>query len=443
MVDIAPFRGILYDPRKTAKLKDVVTPPYDVITPEAQDLFYQRSPYNIVRLDLEKESSEDSASNNRYTRAAGYFKAWRNQHILRQDERPAFYPYHITYPLSHRAPLSQKPDQPPGQKRTLRGFFSTVHLEPYTTRRILPHEDTFPKVKEDRLNLLRATRANFSPIFTLYQDPGNQIHGILEQACRDIPPRIDFVNDDQTQHRMWSIEANNTIRQIQELLHPQNMLIADGHHRYDTALAFQKEHPQADRMLMLLVNMNDEGLSLLPIHRVLHGFPADRMQKLFEALPQYFQVESNIPDLISLEQRMEDEGKKQPTLGLYSEKGSYQLLRLKPEGLQRSIAQPKMPEPLARLDVNIFDQLVLEDLLGLTGGAADRGTHVIYIKDPDEGIQKIKASKAQMAFFLNPVKIQVVQDLALQGIKMPHKSTYFYPKPLSGLVINSLSDQSS
>jgi uncharacterized protein (DUF1015 family) len=429
MVDVNAFRGVLYNPGKVSDLKQVVTPPYDVITPEAQEIYYRRHDCNVIRLDLGKEFPDDNPQNNRYTRAAGFFKGWQENRILIQDNRPALYQYEITYSLSHPGQTSPK---------TLRGFFAIVKLEPISSGRILPHENTFPKVKEDRLHLLRACRANFSPIFALYMDAQNRIQDLLEQGSSKIAPRIDFVHEDQTHHRMWSVDHPDVVQKIQKQLSSEILLIADGHHRYETALAFRQEYPQADHMLMLLVNMKDPGMSLLPIHRVLHGLSADRTERLLKDLSRYFETETAIPNLADLQQRMEKTGQQQTVMGLYSHTGHYQLLRLKPEGLRKAKALLNTPPPSSPLDVDIFDQLVLEDLLELKGGASDRGNHILYIKDPEEGVEKVKRGTAQMAFFLNPVNIQVVQKLAQEGIKMPHKSTYFYPKPLSGLVINAL-----
>ncbi|MGH7275225.1 MAG: DUF1015 domain-containing protein, partial [Nitrospiria bacterium] len=433
MVAASPFRGILYDPERVSDLQEVVTPPYDVITPEAQENYYRRNEYNVIRLDLGKEAAGDGPANNKYTRAAAYFRDWQRQGILKQDEHPALYRYEITYSTDSPGQKRSKSESLRASRKTLRGCFGAVRLETYSSGRILPHEDTFPKVKEDRLNLLRACRANFSPIFTLYLDPEDRIQRLLEQGSSQNPPRIDFVNEDHTHHRMWSVADPALIHQIHERFSPQNLLIADGHHRYETALAFREEYPQADHMLMFLVNMKDPGLSLLAIHRLLHGLPAERVERLLKDLPQYFHIHSDIRDLANLQERMQEIGKIQPTLGLYTHKGDFLLLNPKSEGLQLIAARLNLPAMSTPLDVNLLDPLILEDLLNLRGGAKDRETHLLYIKDAGEGVEKVKRGEVQMAFFLNPVKIEVVQNLARKGIKMPHKSTYFYPKPLSGL----------
>ena len=191
-------------------------------------------------------------------------------------------------------------------------------------------------------------------------------------------------------------------------------------------------------MLMFLVNMKDQGLSLLAIHRVLHGLPTERVERLLKDLPQYFHIRADIHDLANLQERMQEVAKTQPALGLYTHKGDYWLLNPKSEGLPRAAARSNLRALSIPLDVNLLDRLILEDLLDLKAGAADRETHLLYIKDAREGVEKVKQGEAHMAFFLNPVMIEVVQDLAREGIKMPHKSTYFYPKPLSGLVMNAL-----
>ena len=434
MVDVNPFRGVLYNPEKIFDLQQVVTPPYDVITPEAQASYHRRHTHNVIRLDLGEQFPDDNPSKNRYTRAASYFKDWLKNRVLLQDNAPSLYRYEITYALGH---------QNKSAKKTLRGFFAAVRLEPFSSGKILPHENTFPKIKEDRLNLLRTCKANFSPIFALYMDPEDHIQDLLEQGSAKVAPRIDFSYEDQTHHRMWSVQDPALIQKIQKRLAPWILLIADGHHRYETALAFREEYPKAAHMLMLLVNMKDQGMSLLPIHRVLHGLSMNQAEQLLKSLPRYFQIEQNIPTLANLQQRMEKSSQHQSTIGLYTDPGDYQLLSLKSEGLQKAKSLLNMPATSNPLDVDIFDQLVLEELLGFKGGAADRGTYLIYIKDPEEGVEKVKRKEAQMAFFLNPVKIEVVQKLAQQGIKMPHKSTYFYPKPLSGLVINPLPNHST
>lgn len=436
MVDVNPFYGILYNPEKVGRIEEVVTPPYDVITPEAQEAYYRRHEYNVIRLDLGKTYPDDGPTHNRYSRAAAYFQEWRKNKILIRDGSPSFYRYEITYALSPHGTPSGQLDLKTHAK-TLRGFFGAVKLEPYSTGRILPHEDTFPKVKEDRLNLLRACRANFSPILTLYADPEDRVQKLLEQGSAAHPPRIDLTHEGQTRHRLWEVDDPDIIREIQQRLSGKILLIADGHHRYETALAFQKEYPKADQMLMLLVNMRDPGLSLLPYHRVLHGLAQDRVEDLVKNLSRYFQI-TDLPDLTTLQKRMEESGKKQPTLGAYDRHRGFLLLRIKPEGVQKATAGSRRGKDTIPLDVDIFDQLVLDELLGLKGGATDRDAHVIYIKDAEEGVEKVRQGQVQMAFFLNPVSIQTVQNLAQQGIKMPHKSTYFYPKPLSGLVINAL-----
>lgn len=429
MVSVRPFRGILYNQEKIRDLRAVTTPPYDVITEKAQDEYYRRHENNMVRLDLGKIHPGDTPADNRYTRAAADFSDWKAQGILAQDPRPAFYRYEAVYTPPHAAS---------GETKVLKGFFAAVRLEPYQTGNVLPHEDTFPKVKEDRLSLLRACEANFSPIFCLYEDEEDAVQRLLEEGSAKQAPRIDFADDEGIGQRLWGLEDPGLLGKIEKLLASKRLLIADGHHRYETALAYREENPKADRMLMLLANLRDEGLSVLATHRVLKNLPAQQVDSLLKDLSRNFQVESGIQSLKTLLEKMEAAGKSQRALGLYTSQGDCRLLTAKPSALQQAMEKAGARDPSVYLDVSLFDQVVLEDLLGLKGGPADRGAHVSYIKDAAEGAEMVRRGEGQLAFFLNPVKIQVVRDLSQKGIKMPHKSTYFYPKPLSGLLIHAL-----
>ena len=311
MLNIHPFRGVLYNPEKIRELAEVTTPPYDVITPEAQEAYYRRHANNIVRLDLGKITPGDGASHNRYTRAAADFRSWREQQVLIQDDQPAYYRYEISYaPPDHgpQGPHDPSPDTPPAPSKTLKGFFAAVGLEPYHTGNVLPHEDTFPKVKEDRLYLLRACRANFSPIICLYEDPEDTVRRLLEEGSSGQRPGVDFTDEAGMQQRMWGVQAPDALRGVQEFLRSKKLLIADGHHRYETALAFQKEDPKADRMLMLLVNLRDQGLSVLPTHRVLRNLSPDQVRRIPEGLSAYFTVDKGIRSPAELQDRMRQPG---------------------------------------------------------------------------------------------------------------------------------------
>ena len=431
MAKIFPFRGIRYHPGKTPNLDTVVTPPYDVITPEAQEQYYRSHPYNFVRLDLGKIHPDDHPGNNRYTRAASDYRNWMEQKVLIQDEHPALYRYEITYAHSDEAPSPSESGEAHRSTRTLHGWFASVALEPYDTGMILPHEDTFPNVKQDRLDLLRTCQANFSPIFCLYTDPEGSIQSLLEQGSSEQPPSVDVVFRDQTHHRLWEVTDPALVRKVQNQFANQKLLIADGHHRYETALAYQQENPAASRMLILLASMQDPGLSLLSTHRVLQNLTPRMVDQIRSGLTRHFEVDNTPQDVAELFKNMQD-NRDLTVLGLFSTQGNFQILKIKPESLQK--ATPGTTANQAPLDVDLFDQIILDNLLGLKGGASDRAHHLQYVKEPEEGIQMVQSGRGQFAFFLNPTPIEVVLDLAHRGIKMPHKSTYFYPKPLSGLV---------
>lgn len=438
MANLIPFRGVLYDPMIISDIAQVVAPPYDVIDSTSQEALYARHPYNVIQLELGRWQPGDGLSSNQYTRAAAQLWKWLQHGVLRRDTKPAIYPYTIEYQVPS--------DQHGFTARTLRGFLSVVQLEEFGTGRIFPHENTRTQAKTDRLHLLEACRAHFSPVFSLFSDPSGGILQLLERSVQDNPPRLELTDDAGFRHRIWSITTPDLLEAISMAMKPKPLFIADGHHRYETALAYQRHRRQQawpssgrqlqpyDGILMLCSSLEDPGLTILPTHRVLKS-----------SLPPFPEVKTRLQDLCTVEEvpfrnGTEAEARKR-VLHLLQARGrtgqafvlvmknvaAYLLLSL------RSADRP-LPEasPRERLDVSILHHVVLNKLRP--------GSHeeeaILYTKDGHEAIELVRRGEGQAAFLLNPTKVREVCEVAAAGERMPHKSTYFFPKPLTGLVMN-------
>ena len=442
MADLIPLHGMRYNPNKVNDLRKAVCPPYDVINPQAQDRYYHNHEYNIVRVELGKDLPEDTPAHNRYTRAAAFLKDWIKQKVLLEDPEPSFYIYKLDYVLPNKV------------KKTLKGFFALVKLEEIGKGKIFPHEFTFPKAKEDRLRLMRACHANISPIFMLYSDPSGGIYEKLEKSADTAHPTANLVGEDGVRHSVWGVSSPDAIRATTEQMKDKPLFIADGHHRYETALNFSHEMrrresssdssvpPQSyDFVLIFCSNMDDPGTTLLPIHRmILNPLPGD-LKTLRKKLARSFDVhhlEFNDSNEIQVRKQMFEEmrslGGSKTVFGLYA-KGEqvYHVLKLK-AAPAKVIAQSE--RTVESLDVSVFKKLVLEEVLGITDSAAKKEDRVRFAKDESAAIKEVNSGDAGMVFFLNATKIDQVRDIVLTGDRMPQKSTYFYPKPLTGLVMN-------
>jgi len=431
MVSIAPFRGFLYNPARIQDLSLVVAPPYDVINPEDQERYYQRHEQNVIRLELGKELPRDSSSENRYTRAMRYLKDWRKEGILHQDPESVYYFYVMDYKT------------PAGESKTVRGFFGLVRLEAYSQGGISPHEETFPKPKADRLALLRACRANLSPIFGLYPDPSRNILRQIEAALDPARPSIDLVEEDGIRHRFWRIQDAATIRQVTEQMEKKKILIADGHHRYETALAFHQEEgtDASGWVLMYLSPIEEDGLTILPTHRVLFRLSdfdphrwLRRLETDFELAAYPFADRTRTSQCQHLLEEMAKGRNDDHLFGiLLSGLRAHYLLTIRSDhpallrcGVHRTLEGHV-------LDVDVLNKVLLQGYLEL----GDPSPYLHFVKNEIEAIQLLEDG-AQIAFLLNPPTIQVIQELSFAGGRMPQKTSYFYPKPLTGLVIRLL-----
>jgi uncharacterized protein (DUF1015 family) len=431
MPDIRPFRGIRYDMAQVGSMSDVVAPPYDVIDPALQSQLYDASPYNIVRLELNRAESDDSPETNRYTRAAGFLKDWLRSGILREDPHPAYYLYSQTFEVE-------------GTTYTRQGFLGRVRLEPFGSGQIYPHEQTLSGPKADRLALFNATKYNLSPIFGLYPDEQGEVIRVAQAGIRDKTPQ------EATDHlgvvnRLWEIHDPTTITAMQGLMGPRPVFIADGHHRYETGLKFREEleakgelagsDDPANFCLMMLVGMSDPGLIIQPTHRLVSGFPEMTSEALAARLAPEFIITPtgegeegcrNAWDIIEI-------GGEQGTIGFGTvEDGRWFVAKLRNSQRIDQLTPEHSPE-WRSLGVSILHELVLNDLLVKVGAAS-----CSYVHQIDEVLQSVTQHGCDIACLVAPAEMEHVELIASNLEKMPPKSTYFYPKLLSGLVLNPI-----
>lgn len=439
MAEVYPFRGILYHPERIAVMADVVAPPYDVISAGEQDAYYERHPNNVIRLILGKARPDDTSLSDVHRRAANYFNNWMATKILVRDDTAALYFTSVTFPMG-------------GQRLTRYAIISCVRLEPFEKGIILPHERTFSKVKTERLQLMQACHTNFSPIFGLYADE-NQILEKLIASSGIKDPDLDFIDAQGLGHRLWRIIDKETIDYIASGFKDQCIYIADGHHRYETALSyrdwikdntpgFDANHP-ANFVMMSLSSMKDPGMVILPAHRLLKEVPIDDMATLIDKARAYFEVlsfstESGLSGALSAFDNALKANSDRNAIGLcMKHHAALNVLVLK-DGVMKKMFADEFPEALRDLDVTVLTRLIMMEMLGFDQSRLDDATKIKYATTSQAAVQSVQQDRADMAFILNPTKIEQVQRVSRQGLIMPRKSTYFYPKVGSGLVINSL-----
>jgi uncharacterized protein (DUF1015 family) len=445
MATIVPFQGIRYS-QKAGKLDELVTPPYDVIDPESQDVFYRQSPYNIIRLEYGKKYATDNRSDNRYTRAAQFLQQWMQQDVLVKDKEPSLYLYQQEFEVN-------------GATMVRTGFVCGVKLEPYDKGIVLPHEETMPKHKADRLELMRACKANFSPIFGLFVDKDKLVDSLLLEGIQGRDPDVQFADWDNQIHRMWVISDAAVISRVREAMESQKIFIADGHHRYETALAYRDERREAmsgpgennpyDYVMMTLVNLYDRGLVILPTHRLVKQ--VDNIDQLIDQLQGDFTIEKldankyygqpeKIEALLKERAGLQEEAgiKHGHAFALYTGSGRLYLAILKDNSNFKGKTSSGRSEVWNRLDVSVLQNMVLEKYLGI--GAAERasGDYLKYTRDGKEVFRDVDNGSYNLGIFMNPTLMEEVIQVAGGGERMPQKSTFFYPKLITGLVINEL-----
>jgi uncharacterized protein (DUF1015 family) len=445
MARIYPFRALRYNLTQVSA-RDVVTQPYDKITPAMQEAYYQRSPWNLVRIILRLPELFDGEGD-LYANAARDFAAWRKAGILAQESRPCVYAYAQRFAVPGQA----------GLVRERRGFIALGELYPYSQEVVFRHEQTLAKPKADRLNLLRATRAHFGQIFMLYSDPAHTAEQLLfgEGGTEDALPEIEVADEYGVLHRVWRISDPAKINLLTTSLEDKKLIIADGHHRYETAQGYAKEragvagaeacerpsggspqppYPEAAAM-MTFVNMDSEGLVILPTHRVVFGLKGFSAARLLEAAQVYFDIEELAEhDAAAAMARLGSEAGRTAFAAVTAE--GWFLLRARPAAVAEALSE--MPARQRQLDVAQLHSLVLEKLLGITPEAIREERNLRYLRDAAEAAGQVGRGEANVTFLMNPVTLDQLREIAFAGEVMPQKSTDFYPKLLSGLAIYAL-----
>jgi uncharacterized protein (DUF1015 family) len=445
MARIYPFRALRYNPAMVAA-EDVVTQPYDKITPAMQQAYYQRSPYNLVRVILRMPELFDKEGD-AYEKAARDFGAWREAGVLAQEGQPCVFAYAQRFTV---------PGQP-GAMRERRGFIALGELYDYGQGVVFRHEQTLSKPKSDRLNLLRATRAHFGQIFMLYSDPAGSAEEVLfgRDAAAATLPDIEVTDEYGVLHRVWKVSDPAKINLLTTALEDKKLIIADGHHRYETALNYRKErgvpgtgescerpsgalpqpaYPEAAAM-MTFVNMDSEGLVILPTHRVVFGLAGFATARMLEAARPYFEIaEMAERDAAAAMARLS--GLQGGTAFVAITAQGWFLLRAKGEAVAEALKD--VPARQRQLDVMQLHALVLEKLLGISAEAIRDQRHLRYVRDAAEAADQAGRGEADVAFLMNPVTLEQLREVAFAGEVMPQKSTDFYPKLLSGLAIYAL-----
>jgi uncharacterized protein (DUF1015 family) len=417
MADVEPLRALHYNLQKTGGLQDVVAPPYDVIDAGLRARLAESSRYNVVNIDLPQGEAP-------YQSAAHILNDWRNQDVIVQDPDPAFWL------------LTQDYTGPDGQNRTRSGFFARVKIEEYGPGRIRPHERTHPGPKEDRLRLTRATQTNLSPIFSLFSDDRGEASGTLNHlSSRE--PWGEASDEDGTVNRLWRVGDAQVVETIRSALRPTELLIADGHHRYETARIYAEEiggEGPHQYVLMCLVALQDPGLTVFPTHRLLRNLTPDQLEELAEALKRDFET----TELDGFDALAPAEDRGTITLGYIDARSQKPLrLTLKDQEIADRALEGRA-EPYRRLDTAVLEALILKGALKMTDEDIDHLTQLGYERDAPRAVELVTTGQYDAAFLMAPIPVGRVQEVAAAGESMPPKSTYFFPKVPTGLLFNPL-----
>jgi uncharacterized protein (DUF1015 family) len=432
MANIKPFQGIRYNPQKIEDMSKVISQPYDRVRHGLQDKYYDLSEYNIVRIIKGKEFEEDDQENNVYTRARSYLQQWLEEDVLQREEEPALYVYHQTFSL------------PGGGTVTRKSFINAFELVRFDEGIVLPHEKTHAGPKVDRLKLTRATETYFGNIFMLYPDPENKVDAILDRAV-DREPDIQAkeLHEKDVLHQVWVVTDQEVISQVRaEMEAKRNLIIADGHHRYETALNYRDEQrekfPDAPEnagfnyRMTALVSMSNPGLTVLPTHRLISDYKKMGTREIIEKAGEFFQIEE-VPDRAALEARMEGALGSVGCMGLVSNDGMY-FLSLQDKEIMKKLA-PDRVKAWRELDVSILHNLVFDHLMEIPEEKIDKKENIEYLREPDMGYEEVQEKDTSYLFILNATRIEQVKACTKAGEKMPQKSTDFYPKVITGFAM--------
>jgi uncharacterized protein (DUF1015 family) len=455
MATILPFKGLRYNPEKIKDISNVITPPYDIISEDEREKYYQTHPNNIIRLILGKDFPDDNQSSNKYIRAAEFFDTWKKEKILIQDAEPAIYVYAQEFMLDNI-------------RYTRRGFISLVRLEEFETGQIYPHEQTLAKPKEDRLKLMQACHANFSQVFAFYKDEYGKVSDILSKTSEgksemNTPPEIDFIDVFDVRNLLWAIRDKQTIKDISLLMKDKPLFIADGHHRYETALFYrnlvknredvQKVSKQngkytrsngdfpCDYVMMMCVSMDDPGLQILPTHRLVRNVENLDPEKFKNSMNEVFEIREMGKECHaeSLMQKLKECTNAHAfILYIGGVDKKFYMLKLRDKAKLDQIFTNEHSE-WKSLDTGILHGFIFDKILGLKAENTSKSDKIKYIQSEEEAIALVNEGRYQLAFFLNPTRINQVRDIAIKRHKMPPKATYFYPKLMTGIVLRHIS----
>ena len=423
MAEISPFPGIRYNQDKVGNLSAIICPPYDVISPEEQKAYYQQSEYNVIRLEHGMVLANDTETNNKHTRAKDTFNRWLAEHILQADLVPSFYIHEHTFTYQNT-------------RKKRRGLTVCLRLEPWENKIVFPHENTVPGIKSDRLQLMRACSANFSPLFGIYEDPGLKVSKLLDERTKRRP--IINIDDTGDEHKLWIANEPEFMQRISHFIASKQVYIADGHHRYETALAYRDERLKANPLahgdsafnfvMVTLVSFTDPGLIALPVHRLVRGIPAKAMTALKKRLETFFEMHS-LP--LGKIDAPEAHGAVSTVLGL--EPGKMVHLKLRHSAAINEAMPQGHSADYYKLDVSLIQHLII-DSLSLPEGSSK----LAYTPDADYAKLCVESGDFDLAFLLSPIPVKTIKTIAEADDRMPGKSTFFYPKLPAGLVINRL-----
>ena len=423
MAEIRAFKALRFDTEKAGAIEELVCPPYDIISEEQRQEYIYRNPNNIIRLELPKGDEP-------YKTAGEVLKKWLDSGVLKKDSEDAVYIYEEEFSIN-------------GIHAKFKGCIVRVKIEEFSKGVVLPHEETLSKAKEDRFNLMKATNCNFSQIYSLYMDSEHKIINRLDKLS-ECKPEIELTDGDEVTHRLWIVTDKDEINAICGDFADKKLYIADGHHRYETALNYRNYCREngigdggEDYVMMMLVDMEHDGLVVLPTHRLVRDLESFDKEKILNDCKEYFDVseESDVSNAESKLKELYNEGKK--AFAFYSGDKGYNLLVLRDEKVIEELL-PNKSRATQGLDVTVLHTLVLEKIFGIDAENMAKQINLTYTRLFDEAIESVDTGKAQCAFILNPTRVTEIRDVAAAGEKMPQKSTYFYPKLITGLVMNKL-----
>ncbi len=442
MAVIAPFKGLTYNLERLDDISNLIAPPYDVISEEEQEGYYETDPYNVIRLILGKKKIGDTDWDNRYTRSADVYKRWESEEILIRTDTPSMYVTSLAYdPGDGRGP------------RVRWGLIVLVRIEDEDSGIILPHERTFSAHRDDRLKLMRACGAQLSQVFGLYEDQENSVFGALRKAI-EAPPGISCDFSDGTSHQLWVVQDRSIFRKVADAMYDKSIIIADGHHRYETSRSFRNmmrarygwrpPNRAYEFVMMYLTNMNDVGMAILPSHRLIKKCEPFQLDPFLDSLKQWFEIAAlssskSDPASQSLELKsmLEEKGRSTSAIGFHCHGNNNCYLFSLKEGVRDAMGEDLHPS-LKELDVLVLSRFIFQKSLGFSKEELDNEEIFHYQSDMVEALSLVDSGNYQMAFLLNPTKMEHVKEVTGNALIMPRKSTYFYPKVLTGLVFNKI-----